>query len=43
MDFGELPRGEVPEALNYNPAAGVTTLSNGVRVGTEVYGTQLVT
>lgn len=43
VDFGELPRGEIPEALNYNPKTGSTVLSNGVKIGTEVYGTQLVT
>jgi hypothetical protein len=43
VDFGELPRGEIPEALNYDPESQVTAISNGVTVGTEVYGTNLVT
>lgn len=43
VDFGELPRGEIPTALHSNPVSGVTTLDNGVQVGTEVYGSSLVT
>ena len=42
-DFGELPRGEIPEALEYNPISKVSTTDNGVTVGTEIYGSDLAT
>lgn len=34
-DFGELPRGEIPEALNYNPVFEHKTLQNNAQVGIE--------
>jgi len=37
QDFGELPRGEIPESLNSSPASHLTKLSNEVRVFTENY------
>lgn len=42
-DFGELPRGEVPHALNFSPATTHTRLSNGVQVFTEAYGGDFAT
>jgi processing peptidase subunit beta len=36
-DFGELPRGEIPNALKYSPAHSHIRLSNGVQVVTESY------
>ena len=36
-DFGELPRGEIPNALKYSPATSHIRLSNGVQVFTEAY------
>lgn len=36
-DFGELPPGEVPNALKYSPAHSHIRLSNGVQVVTESY------
>jgi processing peptidase subunit beta len=34
-DFGELPQGEIPEALKYDRPSQVTELENGIRVATE--------
>jgi len=34
-NFGDLPRGEIPEPLKYNRPFMITTLSNGIRVATE--------
>lgn len=36
-DFGELPRGEIPNALKYSPEHTQTRLPNGVQVVTETY------
>jgi processing peptidase subunit beta len=37
VDFGELPHGEIPEALRAIRPAQTTRLSNEVRVGAEVF------
>jgi hypothetical protein len=37
VDFGELPRGEIPEALKYNPSFNHVSLNNGAQVGLEHY------
>jgi processing peptidase subunit beta len=42
-DFGELPTGEIPEALKYDRPTTVSTLSNGIRVATEYWPGQLAT
>jgi len=42
-DFGDLPRGEIPDSLMVSPASKVSSTDNGVTVGTEVYGSPLVT
>lgn len=42
-EFGELPRGHVPHALNFSPANTHTRLSNGVQVFTEAYGGDFAT
>lgn len=34
-DFGELPFGEIPDALKYSRPLGYQSLSNGVKVCTE--------
>lgn len=34
-NFGDLPKGEIPEPLKYNRPFEVTTLANGIRVCTE--------
>jgi predicted Zn-dependent peptidase len=34
-NFGDLPRGEIPEPLKYNKPFMISTLSNGIRVATE--------
>jgi len=34
-NFGDLPRGEIPEPLKYNRPFMTSTLSNGIRVCTE--------
>lgn len=39
-NFGDLPRGEIPEPLKYNRPMQSTTLSNGIRVVTEKSGAQ---
>lgn len=36
-DFGELPYGEIPTALQYSRPSTFHKLSNGVRVATETY------
>jgi len=44
VEFGELPTGEIPDALKYDRPTGLTKLDNGVRVATETYAqTGLVT
>lgn len=40
-EFGELPLGEIPEALKYDRPSQLTTLDNGVRVATETYDSNL--
>jgi hypothetical protein len=40
-DFGELPIGEIPEALKYDRAIAQTQLENGVRVVSERFGSGL--
>jgi len=43
-EFGELPCGQIPDALRYDRASSVTKLDNGIRVATEAYNnTSLVT
>lgn len=37
MDFGELPHGEIPQALQFSKPSSSHQLSNGVRVVTETY------
>ena len=39
-NFGELPQGEIPEALKYVRDFKMTTLPNGIRVCTESWDTQ---
>jgi len=38
-DFGELPLGEIPEALKFDRPTNVTVLDNGVKVASESWGT----
>ena len=40
IDWGELPRGEIPVQLATAPVSQVTRLENGVNVATEIYGTE---
>lgn len=42
-DFGELPRGEIPFALNFSPEHKITKLSNEIKVATEVYSANYAT
>lgn len=35
VDFGELPHGEIPTALQYSKPSSLNKLSNGVTVATE--------
>ncbi len=42
-DFGELPRGEVPNALHFSPAFKHTKLSNGAQLFTEQYSGDFAT
>lgn len=35
VDFGELPLGEVPDALKFTRPSNLETLPNGVRIATE--------
>lgn len=42
-NFGDLPRGEIPEPLKFNRPFQVTTLSNGIRVATERTASQHAT
>lgn len=35
VDFGELPHGEIPNALQYSKPSSINKLSNGVTVATE--------
>jgi len=42
-NFGELPRGEIPEPLKFNRPFQITTLPNGIRVATEKTGSQTAT
>jgi len=42
-NFGDLPRGEIPEPLKYNRPFQITTLSNGIKVATEKTATQTAT
>lgn len=37
VDFGELPHGEIPTALQYSKPSSFNKLSNGVSVATETY------
>jgi processing peptidase subunit beta len=41
IDWGELPRGEIPGQLATSPVGQLTRLENGVGVATEVYGTDV--
>lgn len=43
QNFGDLPRGEIPEPLKVNRQFQVTTLDNGIRVCTEKTQTQTAT
>jgi len=43
LNFGDLPRGEIPEPLKYNRPFEITTLSNGIRVCTEKTATATAT
>jgi processing peptidase subunit beta len=44
VEFGELPVGEIPDALKFDRPNGLTKLGNGVRVASETYShTGLVT
>lgn len=36
-DFGELPRGEIPNALKYSPEHSQSRMPNGIQVVTETY------
>lgn len=40
-DFGDLPAGEIPEALKYDRPNNLTQLANGVSVGTEKWNSNL--
>lgn len=42
-NFGELPRGEIPDPLKFNRPFQITTLSNGIRVATEKTSSQTAT
>jgi len=42
-NFGELPRGEIPEPLKFNRPFQITTLPNGIRVATEKSNSQAAT
>jgi len=42
-DFGELPLGEIPDALKYDREFNLTKLNNGVRVATEKLDSNLAT
>ena len=42
-DFGELPRGEIPIALESSPESHMTSLNNGVRVVSETYSVPTAT
>jgi processing peptidase subunit beta len=42
-DFGELPTGEIPQALHYDFASQLSTLSNGLRVVTEEMDSSMAT
>lgn len=42
-DFGELPPGEIPDALQYDCPFEVSKLENGVRVGVEAWRSNLAT
>jgi len=42
-NFGELPRGEIPEPLKFNRPFQITTLPNGIRVATEKSNSQTAT
>lgn len=37
VDFGELPFGEIPDALKYRRPNSLIKLSNGVRVATQTW------
>ncbi|CAD8140282.1 unnamed protein product [Paramecium octaurelia] len=41
VDFGELPTGEIPEALKYDRHSTLTQLDNGLRVVSELYNSPL--
>jgi len=43
VDFGELPQGEIPDALQYDRPFHQVKLNNGVRVATEYYPSKLAT
>jgi predicted Zn-dependent peptidase len=42
-NYGELPIGEIPEALKYTRPLETTTISNGIRVCTESWNSPLST
>lgn len=42
-NFGDLPRGEIPEPLKFNRPFQVSTLPNGIRVATERTHSQTAT
>lgn len=42
-NFGELPRGEIPDPLKFNRPFQITTLPNGIRVATEKTSSQTAT
>ena len=42
-DFGELPHGQIPDALKVSRPIGLTKLSNGVRVCSESWTNPLTT
>lgn len=42
-EFGELPFGEVPDALKYDKEFNLTKLNNGVRIATENWNSNLAT
>ena len=37
VDFGELAKGDIPDALNYSPENKISKLSNNIKVATEQY------
>lgn len=41
VDWGELPRGEIPAQLATAPVGQLTRLENGVSVATEIYGSDV--